>query len=80
MERNERDIEKSSNGFFKAFLKLLEDNEKWFLDIKGFENGVRNFQDKLYSILDLGSKDDYEVLPFQASLNFEGFPLLMWWL
>jgi hypothetical protein len=56
----------------------VEDNEKWFLDKRRFGYGDRDFHDKLYSLLDLGSNDDYEVLPFQASLDFEGFPLLMW--
>jgi hypothetical protein len=68
----------SSNGFFKAFHRLLEDNGKWFLYIKGFEDGVRNFQDKLHSILDLGS-NLMIVKSFHLKLfGLEGFPLLMW--
>jgi hypothetical protein len=44
MERNEGDIEEIPwMDFFKAFLKLLENDKKWFLDIKRFEDGVRNF-------------------------------------
>jgi hypothetical protein len=38
---------------FKAFQKKPENDERRFLDIKGFEDGDSNFQDKLYFILDL---------------------------
>jgi hypothetical protein len=38
---------------FEAFQKKPENDERRFLDIKGFEDGDSNFQDKLYFILDL---------------------------
>jgi hypothetical protein len=55
IERNEGDIEEIPRMNFQGLPRELEYNEKWFLDIKGFEDGVRIFQDKLHSILDLGS-------------------------
>jgi hypothetical protein len=55
IERNEGDIEEIPQMNFQGLPRELEDNDKWFLSIKGFEDGVRIFQDKLRSILDLGS-------------------------
>jgi hypothetical protein len=69
----------SSNGFFKAFLKLLEDNEKWFLNIKGFEDGVRNFQDKHHSLFDLSWTWRLWSPSISNFFGLEGFLLLMWW-
>jgi hypothetical protein len=78
MERNEGDIEEIPRmDFFKAFLKLLENNKKWFLDIKRFEDGVRNFQDKLHSILDLDLTWWLWSPSISNFFGLEGFPLLM---
>jgi hypothetical protein len=35
------------------------------------------FKISFIPFLTLAQIDDYEVLPFQTSLDFEGFPLLM---
>jgi hypothetical protein len=78
MEKNEGDIQEIPRmDFSKAFQEELEDKEKWFLDINGFEGRDGSFHDKLHSILDLAQVDIVKSFLFNPHWTFEGFPLFM---